>query len=119
MATPSDLERQENPSHKHLQCRDPMAGMNRHYNTENFPNREPVDENPLHPWVHPCKRRRIDVRSLVTEIRLSPWASPAETEEVQLWVKNKNLACPVNPSAIANSLTPTPEGLRKHGAPSP
>lgn len=46
------------------------------------------------PWVHPGKRRRLILESLVTEIRLSPWASPEDTEEVKLWVKNKNFTCP-------------------------
>ena len=47
-----------------LQCYDPVGGANRHYNFNNFPNREPLDElNPLHPWVHECKRRRIDLSS--------------------------------------------------------
>lgn len=99
-----------------LQCYDPMAGMNRHYNADNFPNREPLDENPIHPWVHPCKRRRIDLKSLVTEIRLSPWAKTEDTEEVKLWVKNKNLSCSVNPSDITSPLTPTPDDIRKYGA---
>jgi len=52
----------------------------------------------------------------VTEIRLSPWAKPEETEEVKLWVKNKNISCPVNLSDITNPLTPTPDDLRKYGA---
>ncbi len=54
--------------------------------------------------VHPCKRRRIELKSLVTEIRLSPWAKPEETEEVKHWVKNKNFSCPVNPSDITTRL---------------
>ena len=99
-----------------LECHDPMAGMNRHYGANNFPNRKPLDENPIHSWVHPCKRRRIDLKTLVTEIRLSPWAKPEETEEVELWVKNKNFSCPVKPSDITSSLTPTPDEFQKYGA---
>lgn len=67
------------------------------------------------PWVHPGKRRRLILESLVTEIRLSPWASPEDTEEVKLWVKNKNFTCRVDPSSIASPLTPTPDELRKNG----
>jgi hypothetical protein len=98
-----------------LQCYDPVAGMNRHYSADNFPSHEPHDENPLHQWVHPCKRRRIDLKSLVTEVRLSPWATTEETDEVKLWVKNKQFACPVNPSIITSPLTPTPDDVRKYG----
>jgi len=57
-----------------LECHDPMAGMNRHFNADKFPNREPLDDNLLHPWVHPYKRHRIDLKALVTEVRVSPWA---------------------------------------------
>src|SRR5579872_3190552 len=84
-----------------LQCYDPLGNPNRHLDANNAPSREPRDEcNPLNKWVHPCKRRRIDVKSLVTEIRMSPWATPNETAEVNLWVKNKILSCPVKPSHI-------------------
>ena len=84
-----------------LQCYDPLGNPNRHLDANNVPSREPRDEcNPLHKWVHPCKRRRIDLKSLVTEIRMSPWATPNETAEINLWVKNKNFTCPVNPSHI-------------------
>jgi hypothetical protein len=99
-----------------LQCYDPMAGANRHYGPDNFPNREPLDDiNPLHAWVHDSKRRRIDLKSLVTEIRLSPWATPGEFNEVGWWVKNKNLSCPITHSECEGSLTPTPEELKKYG----
>ena len=98
-----------------LQCYDPMAGANRHYDADNFPHREPLDENPLHDWVHSCKRRRIDLKALVTEIRLSPWATPGEFEEVGWWVKNKNFSCPITHSECEGPLTPTPEELKKYG----
>lgn len=98
-----------------LQCLDPMAGNNRHYDPENFPHREPRDENPLHDWVHPFKRRRIDLRFLVTGIRLSPWATPEEFEEVGWWIKNKNLECPIAHSECEGPLTPTLEEIQKYG----
>jgi hypothetical protein len=99
-----------------LQCYDPMAGVNRHCGPDNFPHREPLDDlNPLHPWVHDSKRRRIDLKALVTEIRLSPWATPEEFEEVGWWVKNKNLFCPIKHSECEGSFTPTPEELKKYG----
>jgi hypothetical protein len=99
-----------------LQCYDPVGGANRHYNLNNFPNREPLDElNPLHPWVHECKRRRIDLKALVTEVRQSPWATQEESEEVKLWVKGKNFPCPITPSDLTSSMTPTLEELKRLG----
>lgn len=91
-----------------LSCYDPMAGNNRHLNELNFPSREPLDElNPRHRWVHDFKRRRIDLRALVTGVVVSPWANDEVLEEVQLWVKNRGLSCPVQRSDKAGRLTPT------------
>jgi hypothetical protein len=99
-----------------LTCYDPVGGANRHYDPNNFPHREPLDElNPLHEWVHEFKRRRIDVKVLVTEIRLSPWATEEEFEEVKLWVKGKNLSCPVSRSELTGPFTPTLEEFRRLG----
>jgi hypothetical protein len=100
-----------------LQCYDPVGGANRHYNMNNFPNREPLNElNPLHEWVHECKRRRIDLRAFVTEVRLSPWATNEEFAEVNTWVKVKNFPCPITRSELTSTMTPTPEELRRHGS---
>jgi len=99
-----------------LQCYDPVGGANRHYGLDNFPNREPLNElNPLHKWVHECKRRRIDLRALVTEVRLSPWVTLEEWEEANTWVKVKNFACLVTRSDLAGRMTPTLEELRRLG----
>jgi hypothetical protein len=99
-----------------LQCYDPVAGANRHYDQNNFPNREPLDElNPLHKWVHECKRRRIDLKALVTEVRLSPWATQEEWEEINTWVKVKGFPCLVTHSELTSEMTPTPEELRGLG----
>jgi len=99
-----------------LQCYDPVGGANRHYDWNNFPHREPLNElNPLHEWVHECKRRRIDLKALVTEVRLSPWATQNEFAEVNTWVKTRNFPCRVTPSELTNTMTPTPEELRRYG----
>lgn len=97
-----------------LTCCDPVAGNNRHFGLNGFPNREPLDnENPPHEWVHDCKRRRVDLKALVTEIRLSPWATKDEIEEVHTWVKAKGLVCPVRVSDLDRPLTPTLEQFKK------
>jgi hypothetical protein len=99
-----------------LTCGDPVGGANRHIGLNGFPHREPLDlENPLHAWVHECKRRRIDLRTLVTEIRLSPWATNDELEEINLWVKAKTPDCPVTRSGLTSPLTPTLDELKRQG----
>lgn len=93
-----------------IACYDPVAGANRHYDINNFPHREPLDnENPLHEWVHECKRRRIDLKTLVMEIRVSPWATTAELAEVNEWMKGKNFSCSMKPSDLRGPLTPSLE----------
>ena len=97
-----------------LQCYDPMAGGNRHYDQNNFAHREPLDElNPLHAWVHDSKRRRIDLKALVTEVRFSPWATNQDFEEVEVLVRTKNLPCVVRRSDLTSLLTPTVDELGK------
>ncbi len=84
-----------------IQCYDPMANTSRNFDINNFPHAEPLAENPMHHWVHPYKRRRIDLKKLVTEIRVSPWATKNEVEEVWWWVKNKGKLCPIESSHLA------------------
>jgi hypothetical protein len=98
-----------------LTCSDLVGGNNRHFGLNGFPNREPLDsENPLHEWVHECKRRRIDLKALITQIRLSPWATKEEIDEVHTWVKAKGFTCPVSLSDLTNPFTPTLEQIRKY-----
>jgi hypothetical protein len=99
-----------------LQCYDPVGGGNRHYDLNNFPHREPLEElNPRHEWVHDCKRRRVDLKALVTEVRLSPWATHEESEEVNEWVKAKSLSCLISRSDLTSTMTPTLAELRSVG----
>jgi hypothetical protein len=98
-----------------LTCSDPVGGNNRHVGQSGFISREPLDENPLHEWVHECKRRRVDLKALITGIRLSPWATKEEIDEVHTWVKAKAFVCPVSLSDLTNPLTPTLEEFRNIG----
>jgi hypothetical protein len=91
-----------------VQSFNPMASMNRHFDSRNVTNAEPVDnENPLPAWVHKKKKRRVDLKALVNEIRLSPCATKEEFEEVGWWVKNKNMTCEIKHSDCEGPLTPT------------
>jgi len=100
-----------------VQSCDPLASGNRNFDENNFAHREPLNElNPIHAWVHECKRRRIELSKLVTEVRLSPWATARDFDEVRTWVKVKNLSCAVNPSDLTSAFTPSPDELRKFGS---
>ena len=68
---------------------DPFAGGNRHIGLNNFPHPVPLALNPRNSWVPDCKRRRIDLRSVVTEVFISPWAEHDAVEEIKLWAKSK------------------------------
>jgi hypothetical protein len=88
-----------------LTAYDPLASGNRHFDLNNFPHPEPLDMNPRHSWVPDCKRRRIDLGSLITNVVVSPWAEPDAVEEIALWVKHKGL--PVSDSDLRGGRTPT------------
>ena len=68
---------------------DPLAGGNRHFDLNNFPHPVPLDLNPRNSWVPECKRRRINLRSLITGVYISPWAVQYAIEEINLWVQSK------------------------------
>lgn len=99
-----------------LYAPDPVAGMNRHYSERNFPNREPLDDvNPLHEWVPDCKRRRGDLKAILTGVVVGPWATTEEYEEVKLWAKVKGFDFPVVRSELTGSFTPTHDELERFG----
>jgi hypothetical protein len=79
---------------------DPLAGGNRHFDLNNFPHAVPLDLNPRNSWVPDCKRRRIDLRSLITDIFISPWAEDWAIEEIKLWVQTKGFPDPAKRSAL-------------------
>lgn len=86
---------------------DPLASGNRHFDLNNFAHPSPLDLNPRHSWVPDCKRRRIDLRSVITDIVISPWAEPDAVEEIKLWVKVKSFPAAVRHSELTGAITPT------------
>jgi hypothetical protein len=68
---------------------DPNADMSRHLDSEN---RAPVQLD--------GHRRRVDLRALVTEIVVTPWASSATFEEINKFVKSNGYEIPVQQSAL-------------------
>lgn len=51
---------------------DPLGAGNRHFDLNNHPHPHPLPINPLHSWVPDSKRRRMDLRKLITEVVISP-----------------------------------------------
>jgi hypothetical protein len=93
-----------------LTVMDPLSGGNRHFDLNNAPHPAPLALNPRNSWVPECKRRRIDLRSVITEIFISPWAEQDEVEEIKLWAKPK--AFPLKHSELTSDQTPTLEQFR-------
>lgn len=89
----------------------PFEGGNRHIDLNNFPHPTPLALNPRNSWVPECKRRRIDLHSLITEIIISPWAEQDAVEEIKLWAKSK--AFPVKHSELTSGQTPTLKQFRE------
>lgn len=94
---------------------DPKGGQARNYRDTNFPHREPQDDvNPIHPWVHECKRRRFVLKELITGIAISPWATDAVVNEVKNdWADIHGHSIQVDPHA-SSSLIPSPEDFAKY-----
>jgi hypothetical protein len=70
--------------------------------------------NPRNPWVPDSKRRRINLRSLVTDVVISPWAEADAVEEIGLWVRSKGFAFSAKRSELTNPATPSLAEWKKH-----
>jgi hypothetical protein len=95
---------------------DPVGGQARNYRETNFPHREPQDDvNPLHPWVHECKRRRVHLEDLIIRLAVSPWAPEDTFNEVQhSWANIRDYKLSVAYD-LKSPLTPTIGELEKRG----
>src|ERR1051325_1034803 len=94
----------------------PLAGRPATTAKRVFPHREPQDDlNPLHPWVHDFKPRRIVLKDLITGIAVSPWASKEPFREVeQAWAKIRGYDLPVA-HGLNSPFTPNIEEFVERG----
>ena len=60
------------------------------------------------------KRRRFDLRKLITDVVISPWAEPDAVEEISLWVKLKGFPASAQMSDLKTQQTPTLAEFRQH-----
>jgi hypothetical protein len=79
---------------------DEFAGGNRHFDENNFPHDRPLtDPSPHH--VPDGLRRAIDLRSLITEIEVSPWASEELFVKVGKLAREYGCSIPLRWSALS------------------
>jgi hypothetical protein len=83
-----------------LWIRDNYAGINRHYDINNFPHPRPLS-TPHPARVKDFHRRKVDLSALITEVVVNPKAMPSLLDEVRPVVRNAGHAIPVNESSLA------------------
>jgi len=83
-----------------LWIRDNYAGINRHFDINNFPHPRPLTA-PDPARVMDFHRRKVEVSALITEVVVNPKATPPLVDEVQLVVRNAGHAIPVRESSLA------------------
>jgi len=97
-----------------LSSYDPVAGNNRHYGRNGATYERPQDENRLHPWVMAGKRRRVDLKALITKVVVSPWASAKIYDEIGVWKNCKSGATfQITRSTLKSTLLLSPKRLAK------
>jgi hypothetical protein len=76
---------------------DPYAGINRHFDDDNRAHRRPLTPPPDR--VSHGERRVVDLRTIVNEIVVTPWASSSAFEEISRLVRN-SYSISVRPSSL-------------------
>ena len=84
---------------------DPLGSGDRHFDVNNYPHPRPLPTNPRNSWVPDSKRRRIDLRTLITDVVISPWADPDAAQEIELWLRAKGF-----PTSATRSKLTSPNG---------
>jgi hypothetical protein len=83
-----------------LWIRDNYAGINRHYDINNFPHPRPLS-TPDPARVRDFHRRKVDLCALITEVVVNPRATPPLLDEVVHVIRDAAHAIPVRESALA------------------
>jgi len=86
---------------------DPLGSGNRHMDLKDHLHPRPLAVYPRNCWVPDSKRRRIDLRALITDVVISPWAEPDAVEEVNLWLQTKQFDVLARRSNLTSLITPT------------
>jgi hypothetical protein len=78
---------------------DPHAGINRHIDENDRPHERPLTPPPDR--VLKGHRRTVDLKSLITEVVVSPSAASEGVDRIQQFVRENGYDTPVRPSALA------------------
>ena len=84
-----------------VECPNPFDGMSRHFDPSNVPHARPLFENKRHDWVYDFKRRRIDVRALLTGVVVSPFADKDTLAKAKQWAEVRKHEHEVRRSILA------------------
>ena len=83
-----------------LWIRDDYAGINRHYDINNFPHPRPLTA-PDATRVKDFHRRRVDISALVAEVVVNPKTTPPLLDEIAQLVRDTGQVIPVRGLALA------------------
>jgi hypothetical protein len=92
-----------------LWATDPLAGINRHFDSDGIPHSLPLTPPPDH--VPNGLRRRVSLQALITEIVVTPWALPTALNEVTRLIEASGNSIPVRASELTRyrDLIPGPD----------
>lgn len=97
-----------------ITCYDPLCSGNRHIDLSNYPHLRPLSVNPRNPWVPDWKRRRINLKKLITGVVISPWAENDTVEEIEIWLRSKGFPISARRSELAKQNAPTLAEFQKY-----
>lgn len=97
-----------------ITCYDPLCSGNRHIDLSDYPHPHPLPINPRNAWVPDFKRRRIDLKKLITGVVISPWAENDTEEEIEIWLRHKGFPILPRRSELAKEDAPTLTEYQKY-----
>jgi hypothetical protein len=94
-----------------LWVEDPLAGINRHFDSENRAHPRPLTPPPDR--VLEGHRRKADLQKLVTGVVVTPWASTATFDETNQLLQSNGYTIPVHRSELTRyrEFLPGPERI--------
>jgi len=95
---------------------DPLGSGDRHVDLNNDPHPRPLTYHPRNPWVPDSKRRRVDLKKLITGVVISPVGQNDAVQEIELWLQNKGFPISPKRSELMSPNAPTLAELQEYPA---